>query len=96
MLSKRSMILVLIAINAVLLLAVTTRVGRSTAAFAQGGARAGDFLCVTAKVAGQSYDMLYTLDVPQRKLFGFYPATGGATRLAATQPRDLAKDFNRP
>jgi hypothetical protein len=58
-------------------------------------ARPGDFACVTAKVAGQSYHTLFVLDVRQRKLHAFYPVDGHSGKLAPAAPRDLAEDFNR-
>jgi len=94
--SKRVRIVLLLGLNAVLFLALAARMMRPASAFAQSGAKPGDFLSFTAKVAGQSYDMLYILDVPARKLYGFYPTGGGTSRLVASPPRDLAKDFSRP
>ena len=61
--------------------------------YAQMGARRGDFACVTAKVAAQSYHALWVLDVPQSKLYALYPVDASTNRLSASAPRDLAKDF---
>jgi hypothetical protein len=86
---------VLIGVN-LLLLALLILGGHSPPmAYAQTSARAGDFLCVTANVAGQSYDALYVLDLPSRKLYAFYPTDARSNQLVATQPRDLLKDFGR-
>lgn len=64
-------------------------------AFAQGGAQRGDLISVTAKVAPNTTDTLYVLDVPARKLYAFYPGSGRSNKLTAAPPRDLVKDFNR-
>ena len=95
MFTKRSMIVMLVGLNLFLLAVLLFGSYSLPAAYAQVGARPGDFACVTAKVAGQTYDVLYVLDVPSRKLYAFYPTGGHTNQLAATQPRDLAKDFDR-
>ena len=94
MFGKRSILVILVGLN-LFLLAVLVLGGYSLPpAYGQGGARAGDFACVTAKAAGQSYEVLYVLDVPAHKLYAFYPTSGHTSQLVATTPRDLAKDFN--
>ncbi len=93
MFTKRSIIVVLVGVNLLLLAALWIGSYSLPAAFAQGRARAGDFASVTAKAAGQTYDVLYILDVPARKLYAFYPTQ--QLRLTSAPPRDLAKDFDR-
>lgn len=93
MFTKRSLIVVLVGVNFVLLAALWVGSYSPPAAFAQGSARAGDFASVTAKAAGQTYDVLYVLDVPARKMYAFYPTQ--QQRLKAAPPRDLSKDFDR-
>jgi hypothetical protein len=83
----------LVGLNLFLLAVLTIGTYPPSAAYAQPGARAGDFVCVTAKTASQSYDVLYVLDVPARKLYGFYPSGRGRGRLVASPPRDLKADF---
>jgi hypothetical protein len=96
-LNKRSVIVLLIGLN--LLLATVLMVGSYSlpAAFAQVGGqpRAGDFLCVTAKPAGQSYDVVYVLDSDKRKLHAFYPTSARSPKYSYGQFVDLAVDFGR-
>ena len=91
--ARRSLIVLLVAANLLLLAALVFEIDSTPAAYAQSGARPGDFVCVTAKAAGQSYDVLYVLDVRARKLFSFYPTSAQRNQLAPTAPRDLVKDF---
>lgn len=91
--TKQSVIVLLSLVNLVLLVTLVLGSYSTPTAFAQGGARPGDFISVTAKAAGQSYDVLYVLDVRDRKLFGFYPSAPPRSTLVATAPRDLTLDF---
>jgi len=91
---KRFVIVLLTGLNAVLMTALWMGAD-SPSAYAQPGGRPGNLTCVTAKAAGQSFDLLYVLDVTSRKLFAFYPSSGRNTQLVAAPPRDLVKDFNR-
>ncbi len=93
MFTKRSIIVLLVGVNLLLLAALWLASYSPAAAYAQGGARVGDFASVTAKAAGQTYDVLYVLDVPARKLYAFFPTQ--QQRLTSAPPRDLAKDFDR-
>ena len=93
--TKRTAIVILAGLNLFLLAALIMGTYPPSAAYAQPGARAGDFACVTAKTASQSYDVLYVLDIPARKLYGFYPSGPGRGRLVASPPRDLNADFQR-
>ena len=91
--TKRSSITALILLNTFLLSVLL--LGRSwlPAAFAQAGGRHGSFVCLTAKATGQSYDVLYVLDVPDRKLHAFYPSNVQSRELAYAGFRDLKSDF---
>ena len=55
----------------------------------------GDFACVTAKPLGQTYDVLYILDVPDRKLHAFYVSGARRRQFVEAPPRDLVADFGR-
>jgi hypothetical protein len=93
--TKRTIIGLLAGLNLVLLLALVLSLSWLPPAYAQArpGGRAGDYVMVTAKAAGQSYDVLYVLNVPERKLFALYPANVQTKQLAEGGFRDLSKDF---
>ena len=93
MLTKRSIIAALLGANLLLAGALILASQPTPLAQAQGAARSRGFVSVTAKASGQSYDMLYVLDVPGRKLHGYFPASGRGGRLKKTAARDLAQDF---
>ena len=96
MFTRRPLIALLAGVNVLLLLALLAGTHSPPAAYAQGGMRAGgEYLTVTAKVAGQTQNVLYVVDVRGRQLFAFYPAAANTTQLGAIGPRDLAKDFGR-
>ncbi len=91
MLNKRSVIVALVGLNLFLFALLALSSYSPTMAFAQAGGRAGDFSCVTAKAAGQSYDVVYVLDRQGRKLHAFYPGAQG--KFAYGKFRDLTADF---
>ncbi len=96
MLSRRSIIALLVGLN--VLLGVIMLAGARflpTASAAGKGARAGDFMCVTAKPAGQSFDVVYILDKAERKLHAFYPTSARAPKYSYGKSRDLGADFGR-
>ncbi len=93
MLKKRSLIVLLVVVNLILGAAFLTSTTSLPDAFAQAGIRSGEFLCVTAKPAGQSYDVLYVLDMPNRQLHAFYPGLPQSKNITRAQPRDLVSDF---
>lgn len=96
MLSRRSMLLGLAGLNVLLVVALLAGALSSPSAFAQSpGGRPGDFICVTAKTAGQTYDAVFLLDVPARKLHAMYPANVQQKQLSYAQFRDLDKDFRK-
>ena len=96
--TKRSWIVLLVGLNLLLLLVLLGTAFPSNTVFAQAGAsRGGAFLSVVAKPAGQSYDVLYLVDVPNRKLHAVYPPNQANRQLSTAPPRDLAVDFgNKP
>jgi hypothetical protein len=96
MFKKRSAIVLLVGLNLLLLVLLLIGSYSPAVAYAAGGAgRAGDYICVTAKAAGQSYDVVYVLDRPERKLHAFYPQSVQSRKYVHGAVRDLALDFGR-
>jgi hypothetical protein len=93
--TKRSAITALIVANLCLLAALLSVCFSLPIAYAQPGGRGGEYVCVTAKPASQSYDVLYVLDPAAHKLHAFYPGLPQSKQLAQTEPRDLKKDFGK-
>ncbi len=93
--TKRSIITWLAVVNALLVTALVLASRSDSLAFAQGAGRSGGFVSVTAKASGQSYDVVYVLDVPGRKLYGYYPVGGQGGKIKPTPPRDLMQDFGK-
>lgn len=96
MFTRHSLIVLLVGLNLFLLALLLIGSYSLPSAYAQSGGRAGDFALVTAKVAGQSYDVVFILDRPSRKLHALYPGGGQKGRLTPAQFRDLVKDFRQP
>ena len=92
---KRSFITLLVVVNLLLLAALIIGSYPPATAFAQVAAGPGQFVSVTAKAAGQTYDVVYLLDVPDRKLYAFHPSRTRRDQLVPTAPRDLTQDFQR-
>jgi hypothetical protein len=94
---KRFVIAGMVILNSCLLLALMTRHGWLPSALAQPApGRSGHYACVTAKGAGQSFDVLYILDASEHKLHGFFPGNVQTRELAYASFRDLKQDFGRP
>ena len=92
MLSKRWVIVLLVGANLVLLAALLIGSYSLPAAHAAGQGRPGDFIAVTAQAPGQGYDVLYILDVPEKKLHALSP--GNKKQLQPVQfPADLQQAF---
>jgi hypothetical protein len=91
--TKRSLIVLLVGVNLFLLALLLIGSYSVPAAYAQSGGRAGDFSMVTSKVAGQSYDVVFILDRPARRLHALYPTSARQVQLAPAQSRDLVQDF---
>lgn len=94
--SKRSLLVFLAGLNALLAAALFASAYSLPAALAQARGGRGGLVSVTAKAPGQTFDVLYVLDSQDQKLWAFYP-TGNATRpeLKPAAPRDLKADFGR-
>lgn len=95
MLSKRSMIAALAGLNGLFLAILLLGSYQSPLAFGQMAGGRGNFISVTAKPSGQSYDVLYLLDVTSRKLHAFYPSSARSKNYLHAPPRDLESDFGR-
>ena len=93
--TKRFAITVLIFANLCLLAALLSACFSLPNANAQPGGRGGEYVCVTAKPASQSYDVLYVLDPAAHKLHAFYPGLPQSKLLSRAEPRDLKKDFGK-
>ena len=91
--AKRSVITALIVVNLCLLAALLSECMTLPTSYAQGGGRGVDYLCVTAKPAGQAYDVLYVLDPAAQQLHAFYPGSMQNKQLTRVESRDLKKDF---
>lgn len=96
MATKRVAIVLLAGLNIALAAAMFLSTPRLPAALAQSGVQPGSFLAVTAKSEGQSYDVLWVLDLANDELFALYPSQPNLRTLAVTEPRDLIVDFGRP
>lgn len=90
--SRSSIITALVGLNLFLLAILLIGSYSLPKAEAQSGGRAGDFVTVTALAAGQAYDVLYVVDVPKRKMYGFIPEPNSLDFVAFT---DLKEDFKR-
>lgn len=95
MLTKRSWIVLLGGLNLVLAALLVAGLAALPSAHAQGGARSGDLVTVTASAASRDFDVLFMLDVPARKLHAFYPANPQAKTIVHAPPRDLVQDFGK-
>lgn len=96
MLTKRSILSVLILVNAGLFALLLMSSAKLPSATAQTAARRGDFVAVTATPAGRTFDVVWTLDVPEQKLYALYPTQqSGPPNFVAAEPRDLVRDFNK-
>ena len=93
--TKRFAITVLVVANLCLLAALLSVCFSLPMARAQPGGRGGEYVCVTAKPAGQTYDVLYVLDPAAHKLHAFYPGLPQSKQLSRAEPRDLKKDFDK-
>lgn len=97
MLTKRSIIALLVGVNLLLLAVLLVATYSPPAAYAQARGMPGNFVAVTAKAAGQNYDVLYLLDRQQQKLHAFYPQRTGGKKYGYGygKYRDLKADFNQ-
>lgn len=93
--TKRAAITALIVANVCLAAALLSACFSLPVARAQPGGRGGEYVCVTAKPAGQTYDVLYVLDPAAHRLHAFYPGLPQSKQLSRAEPRDLKKDFDK-
>ena len=93
--NKRTVITLLVGANAILLALLLSSVLRLPTTYGQVGRRGGGWVCVTAKAAGQSYDVLYALDTASRKLHAFHPESAQGKKVVHADVRDLTVDFGR-
>lgn len=93
--TKQAVITVLIVVNLCLTAALLSACFSLPTTYAQGSGRGGEYVCVTAKPASQSYDVLYILDSAAHRLHAFYPGLPQSKQLTRAEPRDLKKDFDK-
>lgn len=97
MISKRSLLACLLGLNCIL--AAVFLVGSVTSspqAFGQAPAvGSSNTICVTAKASGQTFDVVYLLDVQGHKLHAFLPSGPQTRQLAYGGVRDLERDLGR-
>lgn len=90
MLTKRALIVLLAGLNLFLLAAVLFQFVGLPKAFADASG-GGGVACVTAKAAGQSFDIVYVLD--GNNLHAFYPTNFQTKKHGLASTRDLSVDF---
>ncbi|HOA74559.1 MAG TPA: hypothetical protein PL151_09730 [Phycisphaerae bacterium] len=94
--SKRVLVIMLVALNLALLAGLILSTYTPPQAFAQGLNRSGEYLLVAAK-AEQTNDAIYLVDLRTRQLHAFrstFPRAGGEPiRVALIHSRDLVRDF---
>jgi hypothetical protein len=96
LLTKRAIIAALAGVNLFLMAALilgSYSLPEAHAQAARPSGRAGDFVAVTAQAPGQSYDVLWLLDVDDRRLHAFYPQDLQSRRLGYGGFRELQQDF---
>ena len=94
MISKRTIIVALAALNLLLLAALLLSSYSLPKAEAQGVAAAGNFIAVTCKV-DVNFDALCLLDLPERRLHFWTPERTQTGKLEYRGNRDLMADFRR-
>jgi len=93
--AKPTAITVLIVVNLCLTAALLSACFSLPTTFAQGIGRGGEYVCVTAKPASHTYDVLYILDSAAHRLHAFYPGLPQSKQLTQAESRDLKKDFGK-
>lgn len=89
--NRRSLIVFLAGLNLFLMMALLMQFVTLPRAYAQAGG--GGLACVTAKAAGQSFDVVYVLE--GNNLHAFYPSNFQTKKHAHAASRDLSADFTR-
>lgn len=91
--SKRTMIVLLTAVNLILLTTLMLSSWRLPAAYGQVVSTGGQYLIVAAEIK-DGVDALYVLDVGQRRMHAFVPSRNqNDRRLFHAGSRDLLRDF---
>lgn len=93
--TKRAAITALIVANLCFAAALLSACFSLPTTYAQGGGRGGEYVCVTAKPAGQTFDVFYVLDSAAHRLHAFYPGLPQSKQLTRAELRDLKKDFDK-
>jgi len=94
MFTKRSAIAALAGLNLILLACLLFHSYSLPTAYAQRAGASSGMVAVTAQ-ADANYDVLYLLDLGQRKLHCFVPNRDRSGQFAYGGSRDLAADFQR-
>jgi hypothetical protein len=92
--SKRSVLVLLVGLNLVLLGALILSVYSPPAAYAQAPGRSGDYLLVSGRVQA-AYDAVYLFDLRNRLLHVFRAGPGQPINVFPVDTRDLSRDFRR-
>ncbi len=94
MMSKRSVISALIGVNLFLLSALLMSSFSPPAAMAQRVGASSNFVAVTSQ-SDTDYDVLFLLDLGERRLHLFKPNRDRSGDIGYVGARDLAQDFGR-
>ena len=92
MFGKRSVVVGLVVLNLVLAAAVLLSAFSPPRAFAQRMGLSEEYIAVTAR-ADKNYDILYLIDLADRRLHCFQPLQDRSGKIVYGAFRDLAKDF---
>ncbi|MCG3131246.1 MAG: hypothetical protein FLDDKLPJ_02024 [Phycisphaerae bacterium] len=93
MINKRTIVVALAGLNLLLLTALILVAEPTPAAHAQAGPGGRGYLCATASVTGQEYEVLYILDMGGRRLYSLGPTNPQSGKLEYFGVRDLKQDF---
>jgi hypothetical protein len=91
---KRTLIVALVGLNLMLLAALLLSAYSVPAAYAQRAGGSYNYAAVTCEV-DQAYDVLYLLDLSERKLHAFLPDRQIQSNMQHVGFRDLESDFRR-
>ena len=94
MFTKRSVLGALVGLNLFLLACLLFNSYSLPTAYAQRAGAAGGMVAVTSR-ASSNYDILYLLDLNQRRLHCFVPNRDRSGAFAYGGSRDLGADFER-
>lgn len=94
MFRKRTLLGALVGLNLYLLAALIFSVDLLPAAYGQRAGASTNYVAVTCR-ADKDYDVLYLLDLAQRRLHCFVPNRDRKGGVTYGSSRDLTVDFNR-